>query len=157
MEMNNQIKAQILLTALERRYKGIENIRGSVYKFAIWTVGIFLAAAALIAQGKIHLCLHGKIFFSVLVVFALGTILFYIKDLEKGFRNQFQAAIRIEELLGFYEPGFFDSSKEQLYRQAWKQTGTESGRGRFFSNTYLLLYAGAAILIATIVLSDLLF
>ncbi|MFQ6058352.1 MAG: hypothetical protein ACE5MB_05660 [Anaerolineae bacterium] len=157
MEMNDQTKVQILLTALERRYESIENIRERVYNISIWTLGIFLAAAGWIVQGGIRLSLSGKIFLSGVVVFALGAILFYIKDLEKGFKNQFQVAIRIEKLLRFYEPGFFGSSEKELYPQEWGQIGAESGRGRFFSSTYLLLCIGAATLIAATALSGLLF
>jgi len=152
MEISEQSKIQILLTLLGRRYDGVERIRDRVYSITIWTLGVFLAATSLIVEGSIQLGLPEKIFLALVVVFALVVILFYIKDLERGFRNQFQVATRIEKLLGFYEQGTFDL-EEGLYPSEWTQTGTKLGRGRFFRNTYLLLYLGATVLIAAIWLS----
>jgi hypothetical protein len=65
-------------------------------------------------------------------------------------------AIRIEKLLGFYERGAF-GLEEGLYPSEWAQTGSETGQGRFFRNTYLLLCLGTIALLAAIGLSGLLF
>jgi hypothetical protein len=156
MEISEQDKVKILLTLLERRYEGIEKIRERVYSISIWTLGIFLGAAGLIVQGNIQLDLAAKIFLAIAEAFALMAILFYIKDLERGFRNQFQVAVQIEQILGLGKPGFFNQEGE-LYPSEWAQAGTKLGKGRFFRNTYLLLYLGAAILLFAIGASGLLF
>jgi hypothetical protein len=155
MEIDEQDKVKILLTLLERRYDGIEKIRERVYSISIWTLGIFLGAAGLIVQGEIQLAWPAKIFLAIAETFALIAILFYIKNLERGFRNQFQVAVQIEKLLGFGKQGFF--GLEEIYPPEWEKAGTKQGKGHFFRNTYLLLYLGAALLLIAIGASGLLF
>lgn len=156
MDISEKDKIQILLTLLGRRYDSIEKIREHVYNISIWMLGVFLAAASLIVEGSIQLGLPEKVFLAMTVVFALVVILFYLKDQERGFKNQFRVAIRIENLLGFYKQGTFDP-EEGLYPSEWGQTGTEHGHGRFFRNIYLLLCLGTMVLLAAIGLSGLLF
>jgi hypothetical protein len=156
MEINEQDKVKILLTLLERRYDGIEKIRERVYSISIWTLGIFLGAAGLIVQGDIQLGWPAKIFLAIAEAFALIAILFYIKNLERGFSNQFQVAVQIEKLLGFSKQGFF-GMEEELYPPEWEKAGTKQGKGHFFRSTYLLLYLGAALLLVAIGSSGLLF
>jgi hypothetical protein len=141
---------------LDRRYEGIEKIRERVYNISIWTLGIFLGAAGLIVQGNVQLDWPAKIFLAVAEAFALVAILFYIKDLERGFRNQFQVVVQIEQILGLGKQGFF-APEEELYPSEWAQAGTKLGKGQFFRNTYLLLYLGAVILLFAIVAAGLLF
>jgi len=154
--MDEQTKSHILLTALERRYDAVERIRERVYAISIWTLGVFLGLSGLIVQGDLHPGLPAKVFLTAGAVFALAAILFYIRDLEKGFRNQFRVVVQIEELLGFYEEGFFSPGKA-LYPPEWTRTGTRAAQGRFFTTTYLLLSLGALVLVAAIVLSGVLF
>ena len=149
MEIGEQDKVQILLAQLERRYEAIEKIRERVYNISIWTLGIFLGAAGLIVQGNIQLSLLAKIFLAVAGGFALVAILFYVKDLERGF-------VQIEMLLGLGKKGFF-APEEELYPSEWTQAGTKLGSGRFFRNTYLLLSLGAVVLLVAIGASGLLF
>lgn len=156
MEISEQDKVRILLAQLERRYEAIEKIREQVYNISIWTLGIFLGAAGLIVQGNIQLSLPAKIFLVIAGGFALAVILFYIRDLERGFRNQFQVVVQIEMLLGLGKQGFF-APEEELYPSEWAQAGTKLGRGRFFRNTYLLLCLGTVVLLVAIGASGLLF
>jgi hypothetical protein len=156
MEISEQDKVQILLAQLDRRYEGIEKIRERVYSISIWTLGIFLGAAGLIVQGNVQLSLPAKIFLALAEALALVAILFYIRDLERGFRNQFQVVVQIEILLGLGKQGFF-APEEALYPSEWAQAGTKLGRGQFFRNTYWLLYLGAAILLVAIGTAGLLF
>jgi hypothetical protein len=156
MEINEQDKVNILLTLLERRYDGIEKIRERVYSISTWTLGIFLGASGLIVQGEIQLTWSAKIFLAIAEMFALIAILFYIKNLEQGFRNQFQVAVQIEKLLGISKRGFF-GPEEEIYPAEWEKAGTKQGKGSFFQTTYLLLYLGAALLLFAIGSSGLLF
>ena len=91
-----------------------------------------------------------------MALLALAAILFYIRDLEKGFCNQFRVATRIEMLLGFYEAGVYDSAGG-LYPASWASAGTASGQGRFFRMTYALLCLGAAVLVVTVSLAGTVF
>jgi hypothetical protein len=156
MRISEEDKVKILLAQLQRRYEGIEKIRERVYNISVWTLGIFLGAAGLIVQGDIQLEWPAKAFLAIAATFALIAVLFYIRDLERGFRNQFRVTVQIEKLLGFSEPGFF-GPEEQLYPSEYEKAGTRQGKGNFFRNTYLLLYLGAALLLVAIVSSGLLF
>jgi len=157
MEIDDRIKAQILLAALERRYASVEAIRDRTYGISISTLGVFLVLAGWIVQGNVDLGLPGKIFLSALVILALCVVLFYIRDLERGFRGQLRTVVRIEKLLKLYEPGFFGSTDEELYPRVWLEAGTETGQGRFFGSTYLLLCIGATALTAAVALSGVAF
>jgi hypothetical protein len=156
MKISEEDKVKILLAQLQRRYEGIEKIRERVYNISIWTLGIFLGAAGLIVQGDIQLNWPAKTFLAIAETFALIAVQFYVKDLERGFRAQFQVVVQIEKLLGFSEQGFF-GPEEQLYPAEWERAGTKQGKGHFFRNTYLLLYLGAALLLVAIASSGLLF
>lgn len=156
MQITDQDKVQILLALLDRKHDAIETIRERVYNISIWTLGIFLAAAGLLVEGSIHLGWYAKGFLAVGVLFALGAVLFYIKDLERGFRSQFRVVIQIEQLLGLSKQGFF-GTEEELYPPEWTQAGTKLGKGHFFRNTYLLLMLGTAFLLVAIGSAGLLF
>jgi hypothetical protein len=149
VEITEKDKVQILLTLLGRRYDGIEKIRERVYNISIWAMGIFLAAAGLIVEGNLQLDLAKKIFLTIGTGLALAAILFYIKDLEKGFRSQFKVAVQFENLLGFSKEGFF-GPEQNPYPTEWAQAGTKKSRGHFFQNTYMILYLGAATLLFAI-------
>jgi hypothetical protein len=156
VKIEDQDKIKILLTLLDRRYESIEKIRERVYNISIWTLGIFLGAAGLLVQGSIVLDWPAKVFAVLAEVFAVVSIIFYIKDLESGFRNQFRVAIQIERALGLSEKGAFGLD-EGVLPSEWSKAGTKKAQGRFFRNTYLLLYLGAALLLAAIVSSGLVF
>jgi hypothetical protein len=156
MKISEEEKVEILLAQLQRRYEAIEKIRERVYNISIWALGIFLGAAGLIVQGNIQLSWPAKAFLAIAATFALVAVLSYIKDLERGFRSQFQVVVQIEKLLGFSKPGFF-GPEEELYPPEWKKAGTKQGKGNFFRNTHLLLYLGAALLLVAIISSGLLF
>ena len=149
MHIDPRQKVEILIALLERRYTAIDGIRERVYALSIWTMGVFLGAASLVVQGDLALSWPRRAFLAMAVIVALGVILYYVRDLERGFRTQFRAAVRIERLLGLYEPGAFDPDAP-LYPSEWARAGTEFAGGRFFRNTYLLLGLGAALLIAAI-------
>lgn len=156
MEIADEYKGEILLAMLEHRYSAIERIRDRVYSFAIWTIGIFLGVAGLVLEGSLRPNLSTKGFLALAVLLALAAVVFYIRDLEKGFRNQFRVAIRIETLLGFYEKGAYDSEGE-LYPASWAKAGTVTGQGRLFPTTYLLLCLAAIVLIVTVSLAGTVF
>ena len=156
VKIDEQGQVTILLALLNRRYESIEKIRERVYNISIWTLGVFLGAAGLIVQGNIQLDWPAKIFAALAETFAMVAVMFYLKDLEKGFRNQFRVTIQLEKALGLSEPGAFGLDKGLLPPE-WAEAGTKKAKGRFFRNTYLLLYLGAALLLAANVSSGLLF
>jgi len=118
-------------------------------------LGIFVVVAGWIVQGDVRLSLVQKGFLcAALLATVVGVRCLYLADVENGFRVQLRVAARLEKTLGFYEPGYFDPSETGLYPEEWSRAGTESGGGRYFRMSYLLLYIGTGILIAAIVLHN---
>ena len=93
-------------TALSRR------IRDRVYSFAIWTLGAFLRVTGPVLEGWLRPSASARSFLLLVVLPALGAVVFYVRTLRRGFRNQFRVAIRIDTLLEFYEHGMYDREGE---------------------------------------------
>jgi hypothetical protein len=145
----------ILMTLLEQKYAAIERIRDRVYSLSISAIGVFLTVAALIVQNVILLTLIEKIFFGLGALFAFGVVCYYIRDLEKGFCNQFMVVVKIEKRLGLYQA---DPDEESLYPSEWETVHTPGkSRSGFFRSTTLLLVLGALALLGAIALSGILF
>lgn len=105
-EDHHDKKIDVLISALEERYKAKHEIRTRLQNVSIWTLGIFVAASGWLFQSDTYLLKHEQvtllIILSVLIYILFKT---YIKDLEKGFRTQQKAASGIEQELGFYDEG----------------------------------------------------
>jgi len=155
MESNDEMKVQILLSALQERYNAMHAIRQRVENICVWILGIFVVIAGWIVQGGLDLYVVQRIFLSIVLLVAVMAVrLFYLRDIEKGFRKQLQVAARIEKVLGLYEGGYFEPTETGLYPEEWSQAGTESGTGHFFEMSYRLLYIGTVILITAIMLHN---
>lgn len=150
----NTDKKDVLISALEERYKALHVIRERVQSIGVWALGLMTAAAGWLLQGDIWLNPGRKFLYLVVLGITFWALRFkYLEDLQKGFVSQLQVAVRIEEALGLYESGVFDRLKKPIYPTKWKKAGGKHGDGKFFSSTYLLLYIGIAILAGSILLS----
>ncbi len=138
-------KLRILLSAAEERYKSIHLMRERVYKISIWAVGIFLVVVGWIAKEGSEFLVMQKVFITIAVLLASGSVYFYIRDIKKGFDSNFAVLTRIERLLGLYEPGFFNGAEGGLYPEEWGRT--KDRPGKFFKYTYLILWTGALIVL----------
>lgn len=137
---------QVLVAAVEQRYKSIESIRGHVYKTCTWILGSFLLVTGWIVEKDISLTPSRKFFLCAALLVAVTFIrAFYLRDIERGFGSQLRTAAKIEEALGLYDLG--------VYPEHWKKAGTPEGQGNFFETSYWLIYVGAAILITAIIFS----
>jgi hypothetical protein len=148
-ETNPDKKVEVLMFALEERYKAIHEIRSRLQNMSIWSLGVFTAASGWLFQSDIYFLRHEQITL-LLVLVLLILILFktYIKDLEKGFKTQQQVAADIEAELGFYNEGVF--AEKTLFPLRWKDSGTEDGDGKYFDTTRILILFGTVLLALTI-------
>ena len=145
--MDSEMKTQVLLATAEERNRAMHIMRERVHKTCIWILGIFLAVAGWIIQGKVTLSSSQKGFLiAVVAVAIIVTRSIYLRDIENGFKGQQKVLARIETALKLYEPGFFDDGENGLFPYEWKHAGTENGKGRFFKNYYWMLYIGAIVL-----------
>lgn len=155
MKINDDKKADVLLSALEERYSALRSIRERVQSIGIWALGLLLGASGWIIQSDTQFTCSQKILGILGVVIAFIAVrFFYLEDLQKGFRGQQRSAVRIETVLGLFTPNLFDESGEPIYPESWKRSGTEGGDGKFFDSTYILLYVGAAFLVVAILFSS---
>jgi hypothetical protein len=147
--LSSEQKIEILLKALEERYKSIHIIRQRVQNMCIWTLGLFVTAAGWLMQSPKELAVKEKIIFTLIILITIMVIrAFYLNDLEKGFKTQQQIQARIENVLGLCKSGVF--SKDSIYPESWKEAGTENGKGKFFFHNYLLIYLGTLLLLISI-------
>lgn len=155
MEIGDQTKVDTVLSGLQERYAAMHAMRQRVENVCLWVLGVFVVVAGWIVQGNVELSVPQKGFLcGALLATVIGVRCRYLADVEKGFTEQLRVAARLEKALGFYEPGYFDPSEMGVYPEEWSRAGTESGKGRYFEMSYLLLYIGTGILIVAIVLQS---
>lgn len=147
-------KVEILISALDERYKSIHIIRDRVQSTGIWILGILGSASAWIIQSGIVLsCLEKNLFLIGIIVIFIAIRFLYLEDLNKGFKSQLRTAAKLEKSLGFYESKFFNNEDDSMYPKSWEKAGTEKGDGKFFETTYNLIYIGFVFLFITILLT----
>lgn len=149
MTITNDQKVEILLHALEERYKSIHIIRERVQNISLWILGLFVTAGGWLLQSNANLESDEKIFFGAIILISVIVLrIFYLNDLEKGFKAQQRIQAKIEDTLGLCTPGIF--TQESIYPKEWATAGTKKGKGNFFFHNYLLIYFGTAILLVSI-------
>ncbi len=147
--LTKEQKIEVLLHALEERYKSIHIIRDRVQNSCLWILGLFITAAGWLMQSTRHLAIREKIFFSLMIFIAVIIVrFFYLSDLEKGFKAQQKIQAKIENILGLCSSGVFAS--ESIYPEKWASAGTKNGEGKFFLHNYLLIYIGTLFLLLSI-------
>jgi hypothetical membrane protein len=147
--LSEEKKAEVLMHALGERYSAIRAIRDRVQNVCLWVLGLFVTGAGWLLQATNPLDCSEKIFFTSMILIAVFVLrAYYLKDLEKGFKNQQQTQARIESALGLCTEGvFIDCS---IYPAEWGNAGTKKGKGNFFAHNYLLIYTGTLFLIMSI-------
>jgi hypothetical protein len=99
ISMSDDKKIEILLKALEERYNSIHIIRERVQNICLWILGLFITAAGWLLQSNHSLLTKEKIFFSLMILISVFVIrVFYLNDLEKGFKTQQKIQAKIEEV-----------------------------------------------------------
>jgi hypothetical protein len=147
--LTNDQKLQVLMRALEQRYRAIDNIRDRVQNVCLWILGLFATGGGILLKAGIPLSLTNKFSLSIMIVVAvLALRIFYFRDLERGFRAQQRIQARIEEVIGLSRKGVFGN--DSIFPEEWAVAGTQKGKGRFFSHNYLLIYLGTIFLLCGI-------
>lgn len=148
-KITHEQKVQILLNALEERYKSIHTIRDRVQNVSLWVLGLFVTAGGWLLQSDNTFLVKEKIFFGLVILVSVIVLrVFYLNDLEKGFKAQQRIQAKIEDALGLCTPGVFVDGS--IYPKEWSASGTKNGKGNFFFHNYLLIYIGTAILLLCI-------
>ena len=146
-----KFKINILLNALDERYKAIHIIRERVQTVSIWILGLLIAGAAWVYQANVYFkCIEMICLFFVIICIWFCIWKFYFSDLEKGFNSQRKIAAKIEKALGFYTNGYFLEGEQSMYPKEWEDAGKENSEGKFMRNIYILLALGFILLMISI-------
>ena len=153
MKIHEDKKVDILLNALDERYKSIHTIRERVQSVSIWILGILIAASSWLFQSSICFSMYHKFFSIILLLIIWATLRwFYFKDLQNGFNSQMRVTAKIEDSLGLFDGKIYSESEDSLYPKSWKKAGQKDCEGKFFDNTHNLLIIGFGILSFVILL-----
>jgi len=157
MKLDND-KKEVLIAALQERYKAMHIIRGRVQAIGVWSLGFLLGASGWLIQSNLPPTLPQKVIFSLVVLVAFYVLrCVYLKDLNRGFQGQQHVAVRLEKALNLYTPGIYDDSHEPIFPKEWARAGTKEGQGNYFVSSYVLIYTGVCILIISILLKGCVF
>lgn len=153
-EITSDQKIEILKSILEEKYETLRTIRTRVQEICLWSLGIIVGASAWLIQSDLYLDIGEKILF-IFIGIAIFIILrfVYFKDLEKGFKSQQKALVKIETALKLYEPGVYLDG-QSVYDDSWINAGTEKGEGNFFKVNYYLLLLGLVIFVLVLLTKD---
>ncbi len=147
--MTTDQKLNVLLHALEERYKSIHIIRDRVQNISVWILGLFVTAGGWLIQSNTSLMIKEKWFSTIIIIISVLVVrIFYLKDLEKGFKAQQRIQAKIEDALDLCKVGVF--TQDSIYPKEWTEAGSKGGNGKFFFHNYLLIYIGTGILLLSI-------
>src|SRR3989344_876747 len=147
-EYSKEQKVDILISALEERYKALHVIRERVQSIGIWALGLLFGAGAWLMQGDVSLSAFQKELLVIAAAVMYVAVRYsYLENLSMGFKKQQRVAVQLEKALGLFTPSMFDDEKESIYPPEWADAGTEQGDGKFFKTTYMLLLIGTIFII----------
>jgi hypothetical protein len=153
MKIQEDQKINILLNALDERYKSIHTIRERVQAVSLWILGILIGASGWLFQSNMCFSLYEKLFSVISLLILWATLRqFYFNDLQKGFNSQMKVAAKIEDSLGLFEDKLYTELEDSIYPKSWKKSGQKGCEGKFFDNAYSLLIVGFGILSFVILL-----
>lgn len=152
MELNKDDKISILLETLKQRHGEIEELRKSAFQIVTWTIGVFLLLTGWIIQRTQPLTVLEKALLVFVICFSSGILMWFLRDMEGGFKRQFEVINKIQSILGLYKIGYFQPD-ESLLPQSWAQRP----RGGFFKFIKFLLLSTSAIVIVSILISGIVF
>lgn len=131
--IDNNKKIDILILALEERYRSMHKIRERVQSMGFWILGILGGIGGWLIQSNTSLyCIEKEIYIIALLITFIVIRFQYLKDLNKGFKGQQKITVKIEKSLGFFTPNFFPEEQDSMYPKSWNQAGTNGGSGNFF-------------------------
>lgn len=153
MKIHEDKKIDVLMNALDERYKSIHTIRERVQTVSIWILGILIGASGWLLQSTMCFSIYHKFFSVVLLLIIWATLRwFYFNDLQKGFNSQMRVAAKIEDALGLFDEKIYSDSEDSIYPKSWKKSGQKGCEGKFFDNSHNLLIIGFGILCFVILL-----
>lgn len=150
INLDDQAKLQILLSAANERYKSIHIMRERVRNTCTWALGIIALISGWLIQSNLNLDFLNKLLYTVLILVSLYVIRCYLKDIEKGFSANLRVVAKIEKILMLYDSNVYDNTGSCVYPKQWSNAGSYNSEGQFFKFSYWLLYLGIILLLFAI-------
>lgn len=120
MNIEENQKVEVLLNLLDERYNASHEMRRRSTQFTVWLLGFVLVANGWLIINGDRLSSADNILITTLVTILGGITVLFIKGIQKGFRNNFEVLIKLENILGCYEVGVY---KENvcIYPEEYKE------------------------------------
>lgn len=120
MEFTNTQKFDALLNLLNERYKASHNMRERSLRFTLWILGIIIVAVPwlLFNRELLSICIKNSL--SILIILIGVFTFWFLRAIEIGFNKNREIIIKIEEVLGCYNVGFY-IDKDSLFPAEFKE------------------------------------
>jgi uncharacterized membrane protein YsdA (DUF1294 family) len=144
MQLEDDKKIDILLTLLKERYEASHKMRERSYKFSVWILGVGVALIWLILS-RPEICIRQRTVLTFVIII-IGALAFqFLRSIDKGFANNKEVMIRIEQILGCYDQDIYIGG-ECLYPRQYG-TNRKNGFSHFLSLYTLLVAVGLAVIV----------
>lgn len=119
MRIDEKDKINILLNLLTERYNASHRMRERSLNFALWILGFGVAIAWLLLSG-VSLTIFQKVVLTIFVIVVSTLATYFLHSIKKGFDNNKELIIDIEQALGCYEEGVYINSKS-LFPEEYRE------------------------------------
>ena len=122
MEITNNDRVIILVETMKQRYTEVEQMRNRAFQIVTWTIGVFLLLVGWIVQGTTVNETTQKIFLSLAICFASGSATWFTRNLEKGFKRQFQFSAKSRLYWACTNQGSLMHRKKAYFRKCGQKS-----------------------------------
>ncbi len=148
MNINDDEKISVLTNLLNERYKAEHNMRDRSVNFTKWILGLGIALLWILLI-KVDLDSFTKFFSSAFIVIYSVLSFWFLLEICKGFKNNRNVIIRLENALHLYEEGNY-LNNEAILPQEYKKPYSKNRVPSHFKPLYGLLLILAIFLICLV-------
>jgi Ca2+/Na+ antiporter len=148
MNINDDEKISVLINMLNERYKAEHNMRDRSVNFTKWILGLGIALLWILLL-KTDLNSFTKFFSSAFIVIYSALSFWFLLEICKGFKNNRNIIIRLENALRLYEKGDY-LNNETILPQEYKKPYSKKRVPSHFLSLYGLLLILAVFLICLV-------
>lgn len=113
MKLSDEQKTQVVISALEERYKAAHNMRERSMRFTLWLSGLAIPIGWLLIE-KQKLILSQKLALALFILALFGGTIWFLLGLQRGFQKNREVMIRCEKALGLHQTGDYLADRPLL-------------------------------------------
>ena len=110
MVLEEEQRLEIIQNLLSQKYEAEHKMRERSASFTKWILGLGMALIWILLT-KSGFAGWQKLFVSLFVLSFSGVSIWFLSEICKGFRNNRDIVVKLEELLELYEPGVYMKDK----------------------------------------------